>query len=82
MLQRFIYAMIFPIYFDSDVYNVYVLLDSCIRAQGNRKEDFCAENYSLHTMVRGQMHAGVKCLQNIINNVTIEKQIMILLHTH
>ena len=67
---------------DSDIiYNVYILLDSCIRAQGSRKEHFSVENFTLHTIVRRQIHAGVKCLQNKYNNVTTEKSHDIDSHT-
>ncbi len=45
------------------------------------KEDFCVEHYPLYTMVRGQIHNGVKCLQNTINNVTTEKSHNLVAHT-
>ena len=38
-------------------------------------QDFCVDNCPLHTMVRGQIHAGVKCLKYMINNVTDDKKI-------
>ena len=69
-------------YFDSDVYKVHVRLGSFIKAQGSSKQDFCVENCPLHTMVRSQVHAEVKCLQNIFNNVTAEKSHDLVTHTH
>ena len=77
MFHRFISAMILPIYVLIVVYNImYVLLDSFIRAQGSCKQDFFVENCPLHTMIKGQIYAGVKCLQNIINNIFAMKTII------
>ena len=74
MLHRFISVMM--LYFDSDGQKVvYILLYSFIRVQGSSTQDFCVENCPLRTMVRGQIYAAVKCLQNKINNATAEKNL-------